>query len=69
MKQKKQYTDFSAEELAHAIELLVAPEDLKHPDVMIAVLQALSYTPEEVAEQLASGEQLDAGPAVLFSAI
>lgn len=58
---------FTPEELAHAIELMVAPEDLAQPEVMIAILKALSYTPEQVAEQLASGEKLDDGPALVWA--
>jgi len=66
MKQKKQYTDFSNEELAHAIELLVAPTDLAHREVMVAILKALDFSPEEVAAQLESEEHLNDGPSLLW---
>ena len=61
------YADFSLEQLAHAIELMVSPADLAQHEVMVAILQALSYTPEEVAEQLASGEKLDDGPGLVWA--
>lgn len=61
------YTDFTPEQLAHAIELMVAPSDLAHPDVMVAILKALSYTPQEVAMQLESGEKLDDGPGLVWA--
>ena len=63
---KNSFSQFTPDELAHAIELMVAPEDLMQHDVMVAVLKALSYTPQEVAEQLASGEKLDDGKPVVW---
>ena len=61
------YENFTTEQLARAIELLVAPEDLSTNEVMVAILKALSYTPEEVSAQLESGEKLDDGPMLVWS--
>ena len=60
------YADFTTEQLARAIELMVSPDDLGQPEVMAAILKSLDYSPEEVAAQLKSGEKLDAGPALVW---
>lgn len=63
---KTSFGQFDADELARAIELMVAPEDLVQPEVMAAILKELGYTPEEVENQLESGEKLDDGPALVW---
>lgn len=58
---------FTDEEIVRAIELMVSPEDLTIRGVAEAVLKSLSYSPEEIAAQLKSGEHLNAGEAFDFS--
>lgn len=55
------YSQFTDEELAQAIGLLVRPEWLRERAVMIAILAALDYTPECVKEQLDDGKPLHDG--------
>ena len=64
---KHNYANFTNEQLAHAIELMVSPDDLAQADVMVAILKALSFTPEEIAAQLESGEKLDDGPGLVWA--
>ena len=61
------YEVFTPEQLARAIELLVSPEDLSTNEVMVAILKSLDFTPEEVAAQLESGEQLNEGPSLVWA--
>ncbi|MPN04701.1 hypothetical protein SDC9_151946 [bioreactor metagenome] len=56
------YETLSDEQLIRAIELMVTSDDLISRTVMVAILSALEYSPEEVKEQLESGEPLNAGP-------
>ena len=56
------YNKFSDDELARAIELMVAPDELMSRQIMTAILAAAEYTPQEVEEQLESGEPLNDGP-------
>lgn len=59
------YTEFSNEELAEAVRLLVRPEWLGDRAVMIGILRALEITPERVREQLKSGKPDHNGPLLL----
>lgn len=54
----RQFTD---RELVRALELMISPDDLAIREAAIALLEAFSYTPEEVREQLDSGEYFNAG--------
>ena len=49
-------------QLVRAVELMIAPSDLAIRDTAITLLEILGFTPEEVAEQLESGEYLNDGP-------
>lgn len=55
------FSKFSDDEIIRAVELMISPDDLTIRDVAEAILKSLSYTPQEVAEQLKSGERLNAG--------
>jgi len=60
------YTEFSNEDLAQAVRLLVRPEWISDRAVMIAILRALDFTPEVVRKQLASGKPLHDEPPLLI---
>jgi hypothetical protein len=53
--------------LARALGLMVRPEWLRERAVAIAILEALDYSPEDVEEALAGGEQLHDGAAMDFA--
>lgn len=61
------YEKFTDAELVRAVELMVSPEDLTIRGVAEAILKALSYTPEEIEDQLESGEYLNAGACFDFA--
>lgn len=65
-KEESSFSEFTVEQLARAIELMVSPDDLRQPEVMAAILKSLSYTPEEVSAQLKSGEKLEDGPMLVW---
>ena len=50
------YTEFSNQDLAKAISLIVRPEQLSDRAVMIAVLRALEISPKDVREAVEFGE-------------
>lgn len=60
----RQFTD---RELVRAVELFISPDDLTIREAAISLLEVFSYTPEEVREQLASGEYFNAG--VVFTGL
>jgi hypothetical protein len=62
------YAKFTDAELVRAVELMVSPEDLTIREVAEAILKTLSYTPEEIEDQLKSGEFLNAGAYFNFDA-
>jgi hypothetical protein len=62
------YAKFTDAELVRAVELMVSPEDLTIREVAEAILKALSYTPEEIKDQIESGEYLNAGAYFDFNA-
>ena len=62
------YEKFTDAELVRAVELMVSPEDLTIREVAEAILKTLSYTPEEIEDQLESGEYLNAGAYFDFAA-
>jgi hypothetical protein len=47
---------------------MVSPEDLTTREVAEAILKTLSYTPEEIEDQLECGEYLNAGAYFDFNA-
>lgn len=61
------FENLSDAELARGIELLVSPEELRSRPVMLAILKAADFTPEEVADQIAEGVPVFAGPAVSWT--
>ena len=63
----EEYKNFTDEELARAIELMVTPEELKSRPLMIAILKAADFTASEVREQITRGEQLFNGQPVSWS--
>jgi hypothetical protein len=62
------YEKFTDAELVRAVELMVSPEDLTIREVAEAILKTLSYTSEEIEDQLESGEYLNAGAYFDFNA-
>lgn len=69
MEISKEWSAFSVNELSRAIELLVLPEWLNDPQVMVAILKACDYRPVDVRHQLKTGEQLNNGPRLSWSSI
>lgn len=61
-----EFTELTADQLRRAIELMVAPEWLNDPAVMIAILKACDFTQEDVSDQLDSGQQLNAGSRLVW---
>lgn len=61
------YSKFSDAELLHAVELLVSPDELCERQVLIAILNALEFQPQDVKEQLREGMPLNAGPVLRLS--
>lgn len=61
------YETLSEDQLIRAIELMVTPDDLMSRVVMAAILSSLEYSPEEVAEQLESGERLNDGQMISWN--
>lgn len=61
------FSAFSCQELARAIELLVAPEQLMSREVMSAIIASLGFTPVEVREQLTENVPLNDGPMIRWS--
>lgn len=61
------YEALSEDQLIRAIELMVTPDDLMSRVVMAAILSSLEYSPEEVAEQLESGERLNDGQMISWN--
>lgn len=62
----EKFSNLSINELKRGVELLVAPEDLRDRRVLVAILKALEFSPEDVKTQIKLGEQLNAGPALRF---
>ena len=56
------YTEFSNEELAQAVRLLVRPDLLGDRAVLIGILRALDYTPDIVREHLRQNKPNHDGP-------
>lgn len=61
------YETLSEDQLIRAIELMVTPDDLMSRVVMAAILSSLEYSPEEVAEQIESGERLNDGQMISWN--
>ena len=57
----KSWDNFTDEELQKALTLMVRPEWMKERKVVRAVLVALDYNADDVAEVLASGQPLHDG--------
>lgn len=64
MRKERNFELFSDEELAHAIELMIPPEELRSRSIMIALLKAAEFSAKEVREQICDGEQLFDGPSL-----
>lgn len=56
------YEELSVEQLKRGVELMVQPSELCERDVLIAILKALEFKPQDVIYQIKSGEVLHAGP-------
>ena len=65
-KTPKGFERFTDDELRRAFVLLVSPEWLAERPVITAALIALDFTPEDVAERLEIGTQLNDGPTLTF---
>lgn len=61
------YETLSEDQLIRAIELMVTPDDLMSRVVMAAILSSLEYSPEEVSEQLESGDSLNDGQMISWN--
>lgn len=62
----EKFNNLTTNELKRGVELLVAPEDLRDRRVLVAILEALEFSPADVKEQLKLGEALNAGPSLRF---
>lgn len=60
-RQAAQWDTFTDAELARAVELMIAPDDLTIRGAALALFAVFSYTPEDVREVLDSGDYLNAG--------
>ena len=56
-----QWDTFTDAELVRAVELMISPDDLTIRGAALALFAVFSYTPEEVREQLDSGEYFNGG--------
>lgn len=63
MSRRRGWKSLTDAELVRAIELMIAPADLTIRSAALAVLKAFGYTPEDVRDQLDSGEYLNDGAA------
>ena len=55
------WDSFTDEEITRAVELLISPDDLTIRGAALALFAVFGYTPEDVREQLDSGEYFNAG--------
>lgn len=62
VKQAVKFEDLSVEQLKRGVELLVSPDELVERDVLTAILKALEFIPQDVLDQIKTGEPLNAGP-------
>ena len=67
MNTEMSFDSFTCRELARAIELLVAPDQLMSRETMSAILASLGFTPEEVREQLDEDAPLNDDPMIQWS--
>ena len=56
------WQSFTDAELARAVELMIAPDDLAIREAATALFAVFGYTPADIREQLNSGEYLNGGP-------
>lgn len=56
------FEDLTLDELKRGVELLVSPEELTERAVLTAILNALEFIPQDVLDQIKTGEPLNAGP-------
>lgn len=61
------FEDLSVDELKRGVELLVSPDELLERDVLTAILKALEFIPQDVLDQIKSGEPLNAGPVLCLN--
>ncbi len=57
----KRWDTFTDAEITRAVELMISPDDLTIRGAALALFAAFCYSPEEVREQLDSGEYFNAG--------
>lgn len=62
----KRFTDA---EIIRALELMISPDDLIIREVAEAIFRTLSYTPQDITDQLKSGQYLNAGAHFDFSTL
>ena len=58
---RQRWETFTDAEITRAVELMISPEDLSIRDAALALFAVFGYTPEDVREQLDSGEYFNAG--------
>ena len=55
------FESLTDDQLFKGVELLVAPEELSERCVLIAILNALEFRPQDVVDQIEVGTPLNAG--------
>ena len=61
------FEDLSVDELKRGVELLVSPDELVEREVLTAILKALDFIPQDILDQIKSGEPLNAGPVLCLN--
>lgn len=61
------FDNLTLEELKRGVELLVSPEELCEREVLIGILKALEFEPQDVKHQIGTGTPLNAGPVLSLS--
>ena len=56
------FDSLSLKELKRGVELLVSPSELCEREVLVSILKALEFEPQDVRSQIKSGAPLNAGP-------
>jgi len=64
---KVTFDNFSDQQLARAIELMISPDDLMSRSVMTSILSTFGFSPDEVREQLLENVPLNDGQSVSWS--
>ena len=66
-KTAKCYDDLSLSELKQGVELLVSPDELCEREVLVSILKALEFEPQDVKDQIKAGVPLNAGAVLRLS--